>query len=269
MKILMTLVLSTSLLSCSSQKIQRAQEPEWDAMADESYLRWGKERLKESKDPVANCYLGKAQETLDLYKKDYLEKSKTLYYWLHIGNCFYSKEEWIKAEFFFRMTLEETKVTQVKAIALNNLALVQFKHEHWEKGKELLRESIKLNQKFKVPRYNLSQLFLQFGHYDQAISLLNDQAFKGQKDFDVIFSLANAYLYKGELNKAAPYFEMIPQNKFRREDMAATYALYLIRKGNIKEATIVMNDREKSGIPEISAISNKIEQILSQRMKEE
>jgi tetratricopeptide (TPR) repeat protein len=260
-----------TLISCASQKTfesQNRQETEADAMADESYLRWGKDKLIALNQPLANCYQGRADETLDLYKKEYLEKSKTPFYWLHIGNCFYNKGAWLKAEFFYRMTLEESKSPTIRAIALNNLGLIQFKFQQWEKGKEYLWESVRLSAKFKVPRYNLSQLYLQFGHYDRAIDLLNDQAFKGHKDIDVYFSLANAHLYKGDISKAGSYFEQIPQNKFLREDMAATYALYLIRKGDYKGASDVMSDRERSGIPEISAISDKIEQIISERMKD-
>lgn len=264
-------LMAFSLVACSTHKTYESdnkQESEADAMADESYLRWDKEKLKQSEHKVVDCYQGKAKQTLEAYKKDYLEKSKAPYYWLHIGNCFYSNEEWTKAEFFYRMTLEESKSATTKSIAYNNLGLVQFKYEQWEKGKEYLWESAKMSTKFKVPRYNLSQLYLQFGQYDRAITLLNDNVFRGQKDADINFSLANAHLYKGELSKAGSYFSLIPKSKFRREDVAATYALYLIKKGDFKEAAHVMDDREKSGNPEVSAISDKIMHILSQKMKE-
>jgi tetratricopeptide (TPR) repeat protein len=261
------------LASCSSSRIDRKiNDVTWDSLADESYLRWGEQRLEKNANPdhkVVGCYQGKASDTLDQFKKDYLTKASSPYYWLHIGNCYFIQESWSKAEFYYRMTLEESKVPTVKSIALNNLGLIHFKYEQWEKGKEFLRQSMALAPKFKVPRYNMSQLYLQFGLYDKAIEVLSESAFRGHKDIDVYFSLANAYLYKGDLKKSSNYFKMIPDEHFRREDIAATYALYLIKTGNIQAAKVVMKERDRSGVPELTAISQKIEKILLQRMKEE
>ncbi len=261
------------LMSCSSSRIDRKiDDVTWDSLADESYLRWGEGRLKKSANPentVVNCYQGKAKDTLEMYKKDYLTKGQTPYYWLHIGNCYFIQESWTKAEFFYRMALDEAKLQTIKSIALNNLGLIHFRYEQWEKGKGFLQQSMALAPKFKVPRYNMSQLYLQFGLYDKAISVLSESAFRGHKDIDVYFSLANAYLYKGDLARASEYFKMIPEEHFRREDIAATYALYLIKTGNLKGAKEVMNQRDRSDVSELTVISQKIEKILLQRMKEE
>lgn len=260
------------LVSCSSSRIDRKiDDVAWDSLADESYLRWGDQRLKDARshEAVMNCYQGKAKETLDTYKKEYVTKGQTPYYWLHIGNCYFIQEDWSKAEFFYRMTLDEVKTTTIKSIALNNLGLIHFKYEQWEKGKEYLKQSMALAPRFKVPRYNMSQLYLQFGLYDRAIEVLNESAFKGHKDIDVYFSLANAYLYKGDLKTSSDYFKMIPKEHFKREDIAATYALYLIRTGNVKGANEVMKDRDRSGVSELTAISHKIEKMIAVRMKEE
>jgi tetratricopeptide (TPR) repeat protein len=268
-------LLSTLLIlaSCSTSRIDRKiDDVTWDSLADESYLRWGENRLekyKKSEHQVVSCYQGKAQETLETYKKDFLTKGQSAYYWLHIGNCYFIQESWTKAEFFYRMTLDEAKAPTLKSIALNNLGLIHFKYDQWDKGKEYLRQSMALAPRFKVPRYNMSQLYLQFGLYDKAIEVLSDSAFRGHKDIDVYFSLANAYLYKGDLHRASQYFKMIPDEHFRREDIAATYALYLIKTGKTKEAKVIMKERQRSNVPELTAISQKIEKLLSQRMKED
>ncbi|MFL5785468.1 MAG: tetratricopeptide repeat protein [Bacteriovoracaceae bacterium] len=260
------------LASCSSSRIERKiEDVQWDSLADESYLRWGESRLEKnasSQMPVINCYKGKSKETLVQYKKDYEKLVGTPYYWLHVGNCYFVEDKWSKAEFYYRMSLDEAKNATIKSIAQNNLALISFKHEQWEKGKELLKESMKTASDFKVPRYNMAQLYLQFGHYDRAIELLTSGPFKGSQDIDVFFLLANAHLYKGDLETSGKYFAMIPKNHFEREDIAATYALYLIRKNDIKGAFAVMKARKRSGVLEITAISQKIEKMLAVRMKE-
>jgi len=273
MKTISILFVLLVLASCSSSRIDRKiSDVTWDSLADESYLRWDEIRLKKNANPdhtVVSCYQGKAKDTLEKYKKDYLTKGQTPYYWLHIGNCYFVQELWTKAEFFYRMALDENKEPTVKSIALNNLGLIHFKYEQWEKGRNFLQQSMKLAPSFKTPRYNISQLYLQFGLYDNAISVLSERAFRGHKDIDVYFSLANAYLYKGNLKEASSYFKMIPLAHYKREDIAATYALYLIKIGDLKAAKDIMHNRERSDVPEITAISQKIEKILLQRMKEE
>lgn len=271
-----SILILTSLLvlaSCSSSRIDRKiDDASWDSLSDESYLRWGEKRLDKhakSEHQVIDCYRGEVSDTLDKFKREYNAKEQPPYYWLHIGNCYFIKEKWTKAEFFYRMSLEEAKSKTIKSIALNNLGLINFKYEQWEKGKDFLKESMNLAPKNKVPRYNMSQLYLQFGLYDKAIEVLNDSVFKGHKDIDVYFSLANAYLYKGDLKTSADYFKMIPKDSFRREDIAATYALFLVKQGKIKEAKSVMDNRERSGVLELTAISQKIEKILEKRLKEE
>lgn len=273
MKTVLSLALLIFFASCSSSRIDRKiDDASWDSLADESYLRWGEQRLEKSaktEHPVIGCYKGEAKETLDTFKKEYLTKNQSPYYWLHIGNCYFIQEKWGKAEFYYRMSLEESKNKLAKSIALNNLGLISFKYEQWEKGKEYLRESMNLAPKFKVPRYNISQLYLQFGLYDKAIEVLNDSAFKGHKDIDVYFSLANAYLYKGDIKTSSQYFQMIPAENFRREDIAATYSLYLIKLGKIKEANDVMKKRDRSGVAELTQISQKIEKMIALRLKKE
>jgi tetratricopeptide (TPR) repeat protein len=260
------------LASCSSSRIERKIDNEgWDALADESYLRWGDKRLKavgKEQQAVVGCYLGDAKETLKQYKLDYEKKKDSPYYWLHVGNCYFVQESWTKAEFFYRLALEEAKLPTVKSIANNNLGLIHFKYEQWEKGKEFLKASIALAPKFRVPKYNLSQLYLQFGHFDRAIAVLNEDIFRGQKDIDVTFSLANAHFFKGDLKTAGEHFAQIPKEFFRREDIAATYALYLIRQGNVQGANEIMKDRQRSGVLELTDISHQIEKMLAARMKE-
>lgn len=271
MKTGVIIFLLTLLASCSSSRIDRKiDDVTWDGLADESYLRWGENRLEKHANKsleVVSCYKGDADETLAQYRKDYEKKDDSPYYWLHVGNCYFVEEKWTKAEFFYRMALEETKLTQIKSIALNNLGLISFKYGQWEKGKEYLKQSMALGPRYKVPRYNISQLYLQFGHYDRAIAVLSESAFKGHKDIDVFFSLANAHLFKGDLKTAGEYFANIPKESFRREDIAATYALYLIRMGDIEGARTVIKHRESSGVREIASISAKIEKLVAQKLE--
>ena len=256
-------------VSCSSSRIERKiDDKSWDALASESYLRWGDKRLSGTSDEVANCYKGKTTEALESYRKNYLAKSESPYYWLHVGNCFFMEKSWSKAQFFYRLGLDSDKPS-IKSIALNNLGLLSFKFEQWEKGKDYLEKSIALRPGNKVPRFNLSQLFLQFGFYDKAIEVLGHESLRDHKDVDIYYSLANAYLFKGDLVKAEKYFRLIPEGFQKREDIAATFALLQLKKGQLKEAKETIEGRERSHVLQLTLVSQKIEKILLQRMKED
>jgi tetratricopeptide (TPR) repeat protein len=175
---------------------------------------------------------------------------------------------WSRAQFFYRLGLESDKLS-IRSIALNNLALLSFKFEQWEKGREYLQKAIALTPEFKVPRFNLSQLYLQFGLYDQAIDVLTHANFRGQRDIDVYSSLANAHLFKGELELSENYLRLIPPDYQRREDIAVTLALLQLKKGQFKKAQETLKDRERSNVVKLTMLSQKLEKILLQRMNEE
>jgi tetratricopeptide (TPR) repeat protein len=257
------------LVSCSSSRIDRKiDDKNWDALSGETYLRWGEKRLQGVADEVAKCYQGETSGALENFRKNFLTKSESPYYWLHIGNCFFMEKSWSKAQFYYRLGLESER-PHIKSIALNNLGLLSFKFEQWEQGRDYLEKAIALLPAHKVPRFNLSQLYLQFGLYHRAIEVLGHECFRGDKDLDVYFSLANAHLFKGDLENAEKYFRMIPQNFKRREDIAATLALLQLKKGQLKEAKDTMRERERSHVQQLTAVSQKIEKILLQWMKED
>jgi tetratricopeptide (TPR) repeat protein len=273
MKNLILLLLIISISACSSRNSSKMKdfkiaESDWDALSDETFIRWDEERLRAVGDsPVVNCYQDKVQEGLEKFKKKYSAEGQEPYYWLHIGNCYFMDNKWSKAEFFYRLSLDQAKSKTIKSIALNNLAILQFQWEQWEKGKDYLKQSIALAPSFKVPKYNLSQLHIQFGLYDNAIAILKGNTFRDSSDVDIYHSLANAYLFKGDLEAANHYFELIPKNYFRRSDIAASYSLYQIRVGNFSKAKEILENRTPSSSKRVTGIIKQIEIVLSKNMK--
>ena len=270
MKIIALLVF---IVSCSSSRIERKiEDVTWDTLADETYLRWTDDRLSKLANPnhkVVKCHQGEVKQALIQFRSSFPLKENDPYYWLHLGNCYFLNDSWIKAEFYYRLFLDENKTQIMKSVALNNLGLIYLKYEQWEKAKTYFTQSSQLAPRFKVPKFNLAQLYLQFGYHDKAIEILNSSAFSGHKDVDVYFSLANAHLFKGELEKSKQYFSLIPKEHFSREDIAATYALFLLKLGYNKEAFSIIDRRDRSNVQEVTVISQKIEKELLQRMKEE
>jgi tetratricopeptide (TPR) repeat protein len=254
MKNLFIFLILIIMTSCTHQKVSlpkvqdsmKIEEASWDALSDESYFRWGDTRLQAaSNSDVAQCYLGQINQSLTSYKEKFPAKKKDPLYWVHVGNCYYLAQQLHKAEIFYQLALNHSDSNKIKSLVFNNLGLISFQWEKWDIGREYLNKAILADPNAKVPKYNLSQLLIQFGHYDKAIALLNSKQLKLQ-DVDFYFSLGNAYFFKGDLPAANKYFEKIPKSFFKRSDIAATYALYLIEIGDMKQARLIVDSAKPS-----------------------
>ena len=258
-------------IACSSQKrLNKIADSDWDSMSQESFVRWDSKRLAsfDQKDQlIQGCYKGDIEQSLQEYKKRFLKKDEQPYYWLHIGNCYYLKSDLKKAAFYYRLMLEDAKDPTLKALTNNNLAVIALQNRRWDQARELLKLSAKNHPDLKVPQFNLALLYLQFGHQDRAIAILEGKSFKGFKDIDVYHVLAHAYLYKGNLQKAESYLKLIPQELANREDIAVTHSLYLIRKGEFKNAGKVIKSRTPAGIPEAEFAAKEIESIIEKSVE--
>lgn len=262
------LVLLFILVSCSSQRLQRKiAHQDLDGLSDETFLRYNDARLAQSEERVSRCYKGETEVVLKEYRELFLKKDQDPRYWVHIGNCLFVSNQWSKAEFYYYLALDSKK-NSTRALAMNNLALLSFKHEQWEKGKTYLLDTIALSPQSKVPRFNLAQLYIQFGHYKEALETLNHQVFKASKDVDVVFSFANIALFQNDLKTAEKWFKEIPKDYMDREDIAITYSLYLIKKGDLTEAKTVLGNRERSNVVELSEMATKVEKILKIRLSQ-
>jgi uncharacterized protein HemY len=254
------------LASCASPRLERKiADQSFDSLSDETFLRYNDARLSESKTLVSRCYKGESEKVLKEYREKFLKKDQDSEYWVHIGNCYFVSNQWSKSEFYYQLALDSKKKS-IQALAMNNLGLLSFKYEQWERGKEFLQKAMVLAPHSKVPRFNMAQLYIQFGHYKEALDLLNSSMFKGKRDVDVMFSFANIALYQNDLQTAEKWFKEIPVSYLKREDIAITYSLYLIRKGLLAQAQEVLAGRERSQVPQLTEMSAKAEKILKTRL---
>lgn len=267
MKIILIATLLTLFTSCATKtsnpkKIENAQ---FDSLSAESYMRWGEKRLisASESDLVVGCYQGKIEETLQVFKNNFSKLNSIPHYWLQIGNCYFLKNELSKAQLYYRIFLEESTNMKDKAMAHNNLGLILLKKEHWQNARSEFEKAIAGNKELKVPVFNLAQLYLHFGHYDKVINLLKSSVWGEHQDIDVNHSLATAYLYKGNLEEARKYYKLIPKDMFRRDDIATTYSIFLLKNGDVKTAEEVMSNRLPASSNQSSAV--KVENLIRKK----
>ncbi len=268
MKWIFFLIVLPALYSCSGKLIKRdIKDSSWDAFSKESFMRMDQERLFKSLANKENsgCYQGDFKKTLVKFKEAY-GKQKNESYWLDIGTCFYLEGEYEKAEFYYRLLISETKNNLLKSITLNNLGLIYLHFGLWDKAHDYFNQSITAAPDFKVPRFNLALLYLQFGLYEKTISIFTSTQFARLKDVDIYLNLASAYLFSGDLAKAEEVFKLIPADNYKREDLAGAYALFLVEKGNMVEASKVLEQREKSDVAPFHMMTQKIEKLIALKL---
>ncbi len=273
MKYFLLLNLFTVLFSCSHHRIdRRLGDGAVDLFNDESLLRWSKNKLisgEFASKPIASCHLGNTFEALNKLRTDFIRKQMDQNYWIHLGNCYFLKEDWGKAEFYYQQALADARVPAIKALALNNLALLQFKFKLWDVAEKNLLEAISFLSKSKIPRFNLAQLYLHLGNYDKALLILHDKTLSNSADSEINYSLANAYLFKGDLVNAKKYFDLLPPSAFKREDIALTYTIFFLQLNQIHVAKSYFDNRDISGIVELKALAQIVETKLNDRLIKE
>jgi hypothetical protein len=91
--------------ACShGPKINKSiSEANWDALKEESLMRWDVHRLATAPRGQAACYQGDVKEGLGALKDSFYKRAKDSHYWIEIGNCFFldkkfSNEEIIKCK---------------------------------------------------------------------------------------------------------------------------------------------------------------------------
>lgn len=254
------------LVSCShGPKINRSiSEANWDALKEESLMRWDVNRLSQATKVQTSCYKGEVKEGLSHLKDSFFKRAKDSHYWIEIGNCFFLDKKFSQAEFYYQMVINETKENRFKAIAYNNLGIIALEQENWSIAQDFFTKSMSLESRFKVPRYNLALLFLDFNLIDQAQSLVE----KEQNIADVDFMSINAriYLLKNDVASAGKIFNRLPQFSLKRADISVLYAWYLTMVKDYNKANSVLTTREPSSIKELETFKNKISEDISSKL---
>lgn len=232
MKSIIITALLLFLASCASDK-NKLNQVSTGTLAAESFKSLGKNRMAEldGNDKILlQCYQGKVKESLAEYKKMYERKKDFPEYWLHLGNCYFSTGEKRKAEFYYLTALSESKSKRLKAMANNNLALIYAAENDADKASLYFKRAIEADESLQVPRFNHSQLLIQYGQYQKAIEILLGLMKGGSEDAEVNFALGSAYLFSGDLAQASPLLEATPSDLTRRKEVASTLDLFRTMK---------------------------------------
>ncbi|HLT22813.1 MAG TPA: hypothetical protein VKZ84_05200 [Bacteriovoracaceae bacterium] len=264
----LTLLLSLIFLySCSHGPAMNRTIPvaSWDALKEESVIRWDQQRLSTLTSSNALCYQGEVKKGLDSLKKSFYERRRNSHYWIEVGNCYFLSKKFSQAEFYYQLALNETKNNKVKGMAYNNLGIIALEQKNWSIAQELFLQSIKQDGSLKVPRYNLALLYLDFNLIDQAQKLVEN--YRNISDVDFLVINARIYLLKNDLKSAGVLFNKLPDFSLKRADISVLYAWYLTLVKDFNRAGNVLSSREPSSIKELERFGDQVSDSVSVQTK--
>lgn len=161
-------------------------------------------------------------------------------YWNQVGTCFLIKKEYRKALMYFNKALE---FKPNYAPALNNIGVMYRQQGDDQKAQVAFDKAVKSSSYAKTPRFNLAQVYLEYGLAKNAQThlkvLLNDSP------DDIIFnSIALSYLMLNDYTQALNFYNKVNPNLFEKAEYGISYSLALHRSGKKIEAQEVLNDVE-------------------------
>lgn len=238
---------------------------QWDALKEESVMRWDSTRLSQLNSANALCYQGETDKGLLSLKNSFYDRRKDSHYWIEVGNCYFLSHKHTQAEFYYQMALNDSKDKKIRGVALNNLGIIALEQKNWSIAQDLFNQSIKAHGDLKVPRYNLSLLYLDFNLINQAQALVEN--YKNINDIDFIVINARIYLMQNDLKSAGALFNRLPEFSLKRSDISVLYAWYLTLVKDFDRAGNVLSAREPSSIKELEKFGDVISESVSVQTK--
>lgn len=259
--------------SCATKTLtSKVGDANLDSFREESFLRYTEERLKGLESTpyqaLAKCYAGEIKEGLDILQAEMKKKKKDPEYWNQVGMCYFLKDNFTKAEYFFELSLAQAKGGHF-APALNNLGVLKLKLRHYEDALNYFKKATGHNEKHKVALFNQAQVYLQFNLLDQAAPILENLASRknNQNDPDLTFSLGSVYLLKGQTKKAFEIFNTIPEKYKNREDVTLVRAISLYEQGKFYEAREVLEGINFLNYVPLKRSAKKLALLVAERIK--
>lgn len=259
--------------SCATKTLtSKVGDEKLDSFREESFLRYTEDRLKGLESTpyqaLAKCYAGDIQEGLDILQAEMKTKKKSPEYWNQVGMCYFLKDNFTKAEYFFELSLAQARRVHF-APALNNLGVLKLKLRHYEDALTYFKKAAGRKEAHKVPLFNQAQVYLQFNLLDQAAPILEDLARSknNNNDPDLTFSLGSVYLLKGQTKKAFEIFNSIPEKYKNREDVTLVRAISLYEQGKFYEAREVLEGINFLNYVPLKRSAKKLALLVAEKIK--
>ncbi len=262
MKYISILLPCLFLISCASTKYNRViQESEYDGLRFESLKRFDKTRIQQKTTVTALCHQEKYDQAFEQLTSHLDQKTNDFSYWNDISTCYLLQKNYTRARHFLDIALSKTKSNKQKSVVLNNLGVTYLENQKFTKAKEYFKNSIALDHNALTPRFNITQIYVQFGLYKKAQKELSFLLTKSPKDVDFLTSMGHLKLMQGKYKTALNIFQSIPPSYQVRDDIATNLAMTYLMLGKYHQSEIAINQAKKEDKTYASAQANIIKSI--------
>ena len=205
------------------------------------------------------CYEKKYTEAFKLvkfYNKKYL---KNPIFWNQVGTCYLLKGERRKSLLFYNKALSHKSDY---APALNNLGVMYLTEGDYSRALVAFEKAKAAKSFSRTPRFNLANLKLNFGLYEDAIEELKVLYGLSKSDVDVNNMLGTAYLMNNNPKEARRYFVRIPGEEKEQARFGLNSSLTEFQLGNKEEARDIFEDIDDKNLGSWKSYYNKIKKII-------
>lgn len=203
--------------------------------------------MAKSKDPLVlmaiKCSRGEFNEAFAIASHAFNTYQKVAPYWNQVANCHLNQGSHRKALLFYNKALE---VSKNYVPALNNIGVLYSRSGQDQKALVAFERASKQGKFAKTPRFNLGKLYLTYGLTDEALNIFEGLLKGSPEDVALLNSVASAYFIQGDYQKAAAYFQKIPNNLWSNPEIGLNFALTLKKMGRDQDALKIFKSINKS-----------------------
>lgn len=240
------------LCSCSHQTKTLQASKTSNAFAHEGFVRWTQadlERFDNKGDVLAlqaQCHLQKMgnQDDLKLIMTSFSDKlsdhQEQASYWNQIAACYLYHQDYAKAQFIIDFALNKKPSPIVRSSLLNNKGLIQLRLGKHDLALLSFKESIKSAPEALTPQFNLSLVYLQYGHVTLALPILKRLHSKNTKDEEIMAHLGLSLVLMQQYQQADKLFSKLGEAYKRRADVTVMMAINELEQGNPENARHLM-----------------------------
>ncbi|MFT6070667.1 MAG: tetratricopeptide (TPR) repeat protein [Bacteriovoracaceae bacterium] len=269
------LILIIFISGCSQYKIETdLSSSKEDVLSNESFLRYSSDRIEKamvqnkSLSAIAHCHNGSIEKGQEILKSELDKRKDQADYWNQVGTCFYLNHQFVKAEYFYQLSLQTaSKNKRDYAPAHNNLGVIYLRQRHFESAYSEFNKALKINKSFHTPRYNLAHLYLQFGQNEKGLNEFKYLSRTAAGDPGILAGIAISYTLLNDLKKALSYFSKIPRKFLSRPDVATHYAMALYQSKNYEQAFLILKNRQPTQIRSIRRTGNILLKLIEKELE--
>ncbi len=249
---------SLYLGACSSQNFShKIESNDHDLLSEESFMRYSTQRIdyldSKSNDIISKsllaCHQHKFIKGMSALEYEMQNFKSNPFYWNALGTCYSLKKEFNKALFFFgigKESLEKIK-DQTKyfaeAMIENNIGLIHLNFHRYNESYDCFKKASSLAPSLITPKFNIAQLYIEFGENDKALELLKSLSSINLSDVDVLYSLSLVYLRNNDLKNSYSMVKKIKNDYLNRPDIVGLYAYNLMLNKEYPAAKEILEKR--------------------------